>query len=333
MRARKNLIICLVCVCLTAGVGCKKGADNPPEQAGPARQTISMEQPAPPPPAKQPTAPEVMVVEKEAPGPMVVTGTPRVPAETAPPASGPVTETEPVAKEAAEGPSAEEQQAPSDMPATPAEEPPATPAEEPPAPPVEAVSDSPALTDTADPEETDIALPASEVETGAGTVDGTAMETTDEMEEAPADDVASEIKIVIDLMEEENLDAEETAKTAAENQALAMFSPFTPLFQKDANEDDMFLEQDSQRKRAFLTPLERISLGQLQLSGIIRAASGNRAIVTDATGKGYVVKKGTYIGLNSGQVEEIVDDRVIVVEMVGGRRAVTELKLQKPAGE
>lgn len=325
MRVRKNLIICLVCVCLAAGVGCKKGADNPPEQAEPARQTISMEQPAPAPPAEQPTAPEVMVVEEEAPGPMVVTGTPQVPAETTPPASGPATETEPVAKKAAEGPSAEEQQAPSDMPPT--------PAEEPPAPPVEAVSDSPALTDTADPEETDIALPTSEVEAGAGTVDGTAMETTDEMEEAPADDVASEIKIVIDLMGEEDLDAEEAAKTTAENQALAMFSPFTPLFQKDASEDDMFLEQDSQRKRAFLTPLERISLGQLQLSGIIRAASGNRAIVTDATGKGYVVKKGTYIGLNSGQVEEIVDDRVIVVEMVGGRRAVTELKLQKPAGE
>jgi len=319
MRMRKNLTICLMCVCLAAGVGCKKGADNSRKQPEPARQAISMEQTAPA-PAEQPAASEVVVVEEAAPEPVVVTPTPQVPAETQPPASEPVTE-----KEATGAPSTGEQQPPSDMPAA--------PAEGPPVPPEKAVSGTAAPGETAGDEETNVAtMPEPEMEAAAETVDDTVMEADGDTADIPAEDVLAEPEIVINLEEEPS--AEETAETAAEEEALALFSPFTPLFQKDAKEEDMLIEQqDSQRKRAFLTPLERISLGQLQLSGIIRASSGNRAIVTDATGKGYVVKKGTYIGLNSGQVEEIVDDRVVVVEMIGGRRAVTELKLQKPAGE
>ena len=49
--------------------------------------------------------------------------------------------------------------------------------------------------------------------------------------------------------------------------------------------------------------------------------------------EGYVLKAGTYIGLNSGRVEKITGDRVEIVEIIGGRRTVTELKLQKSAGE
>ena len=70
----------------------------------------------------------------------------------------------------------------------------------------------------------------------------------------------------------------------------------------------------------------------------MRTPRGNRAIVEDATGKGYVIKKGTYIGLNSGQVILIDRARVVVeeeTENVLGELIIqnTELKLQKPAGE
>ena len=40
----------------------------------------------------------------------------------------------------------------------------------------------------------------------------------------------------------------------------------------------------------------------------MRTTKGNSAIVEDATGKGYVIRKGTYIGLNSGQVIKIEKD-------------------------
>jgi type IV pilus assembly protein PilP len=116
------------------------------------------------------------------------------------------------------------------------------------------------------------------------------------------------------------------------------FDPFEPLF-KDEPEAPVAQSKKSDRKRRIAqTPLERISLSQLKLSAIIRAPSGNRALVEDATGKGYVVTNGTYIGLNSGKVVQITQDRIVVeeeIENVLGELTLknSELKLQKPAGE
>ncbi|MBT8341783.1 MAG: hypothetical protein HKP58_07455 [Desulfatitalea sp.] len=114
------------------------------------------------------------------------------------------------------------------------------------------------------------------------------------------------------------------------------FDPFRPLFQQEEVEENEPVAKRKKRKPQ--TPLERVALGQLKLTAVIRAPSGNRALVEDATGKGYVVKKGTYIGLNSGQVVEIEANRVLVeeeIEDVMGQLRINnaELKLQKPAGE
>ena len=51
-----------------------------------------------------------------------------------------------------------------------------------------------------------------------------------------------------------------------------------------------------------------------------------------------MIKKGTYVGLNSGQVVKIEKDRVVIeeeIENIMGEFVIqkTELKLQKPAGE
>ncbi|MDY6904013.1 MAG: pilus assembly protein PilP [Thermodesulfobacteriota bacterium] len=149
----------------------------------------------------------------------------------------------------------------------------------------------------------------------------------------------SDIEKIVEMSESIQIGFEEAGEPAAPasesetEEETEDYNPFAPLFQEEEQSVVAQEQGGSDRKRAFLTPLERISLGQLELKGIIRATSGNRAIVTDASGKGYVIKKGTYIGLNSGRVEEIVDEKVIVVEMVGGRKAKTELKLQKDTGE
>ena len=63
-----------------------------------------------------------------------------------------------------------------------------------------------------------------------------------------------------------------------------------------------------------MTPLERIDLSQLKLVGIILASSGNRALVEESSGKGYVIKTGTYIGVNSGKVVKIRKEKVVVEE-------------------
>lgn len=113
--------------------------------------------------------------------------------------------------------------------------------------------------------------------------------------------------------------------------------PFEPLF-KDEPEAPISTGKGQRKRRTPQTPLERVALSQLKLSAIMRTPKGNSAIVEDATGKGYVIKKGTYIGLNSGQVIQIDRDGIIIeeeIEDLMGELKIknTELKLQKPAGE
>ena len=112
--------------------------------------------------------------------------------------------------------------------------------------------------------------------------------------------------------------------------------PFEPLF-KETRSVIASAETKYKRRRP-LTPLEKIDISQLKLMGIIRAESGNRALVVDATGKGYIVTKGTYVGINGGRVVEIAKQSAIIeeeVEDIFGKISVSrqELKLQKPAGE
>ena len=81
-----------------------------------------------------------------------------------------------------------------------------------------------------------------------------------------------------------------------------------------------------------------VDLGQLKLVAIMHAKSGNKALVEEASGKGYIVAKGTYMGINSGRVVKILKDSIIIeeeAENIMGKRIIQEreLKLQKPLGE
>jgi type IV pilus assembly protein PilP len=64
-----------------------------------------------------------------------------------------------------------------------------------------------------------------------------------------------------------------------------------------------------------LTPLQKYEISQLKLVAIISAPEGNIALVEDATGKGYFLKKGTWVGKNDGKVTKILKDKVIVEEV------------------
>lgn len=116
---------------------------------------------------------------------------------------------------------------------------------------------------------------------------------------------------------------------------LGKIDPFEPLFK---DEPEVAPAESKREKRIPRTPLENIDLGQLKLVGVILASSGNRALVQEASGKGYIIKEGTYIGVNSGKVTEIQNDRVIVeeeIEDVVGKPTIRnkELVLPKPPGE
>jgi type IV pilus assembly protein PilP len=68
--------------------------------------------------------------------------------------------------------------------------------------------------------------------------------------------------------------------------------------------------------RRQLTPLQKMPLSEIQagLKAIIWGQLGNKALVEDATGKGYVVQEGTYVGQHDGIVKKIYQDRIIVEE-------------------
>ena len=83
-------------------------------------------------------------------------------------------------------------------------------------------------------------------------------------------------------------------------------------------------------KNAPLTPLQRYDISQLKLVAIISSPGGNIALVEDVAGKGYFLKKGTWIGKNDGKVTKILTDKVIVEEVyqdIFGQTKTNEISL------
>ncbi|MDY6950310.1 MAG: pilus assembly protein PilP, partial [Thermodesulfobacteriota bacterium] len=123
-----------------------------------------------------------------------------------------------------------------------------------------------------------------------------------------------------------------------EYNAVGKIDPFQPLFRIKA-EPAAKAKKKVKKKRLPLTPLQKVSLGQLKVVGIIQLPGGDKALVEDAAGKGFIITKGTYIGQNFGRVKEILKDRVVVEEEVEDvltgkmKLKTTELRLHKEAGD
>jgi type IV pilus assembly protein PilP len=80
-----------------------------------------------------------------------------------------------------------------------------------------------------------------------------------------------------------------------------------------------------------------MTLSQLKLVAVVMGENRKIAMVEEATGKGYEVKIGTYMGKNEGQVVDIQPDRIVVREMGMDFKGVVterfqELKLHKADG-
>jgi len=61
-------------------------------------------------------------------------------------------------------------------------------------------------------------------------------------------------------------------------------------------------------------PLEQFDLSQLSVVAVVWGTQRPRALVTDPSGRGYVVQEGTTIGKNDGQVIRIGDTTMLVRE-------------------
>lgn len=74
------------------------------------------------------------------------------------------------------------------------------------------------------------------------------------------------------------------------------------------------LERAKEEHSAERGPLEQFDLSQLKLVAVVWNTPKPRALVTDPSGRGYIVAEGTPIGKNSGHITEIKDNGIVVKE-------------------
>ncbi|MCD4677658.1 MAG: pilus assembly protein PilP [Desulfobacula sp.] len=107
--------------------------------------------------------------------------------------------------------------------------------------------------------------------------------------------------------------------------------PFGPLIQETPEESKPVVDAGPKR---ILTPLEKIELSQIRLVAVIIMKNKQIAMVEEASGKGYEVGIGTYIGKNQGRVSQIKDSSIVIKELVKDHKGrlkehVQEIKLHK----
>ncbi len=75
------------------------------------------------------------------------------------------------------------------------------------------------------------------------------------------------------------------------------------------------------------TELQKLDLSQLTLTAIIRGKDNAWAMVRDRAGRGYILKKGTFIGKKGGVVDEVIWE---VKKSAFGRRYVRKVVIKEP---
>jgi len=63
-----------------------------------------------------------------------------------------------------------------------------------------------------------------------------------------------------------------------------------------------------------LTPLQKYSLDQLKVVGVVGALNVRSALLEDDVGKGYVVNAGDYVGNQGGRIAAIASDHIVIEE-------------------
>ena len=69
-------------------------------------------------------------------------------------------------------------------------------------------------------------------------------------------------------------------------------------------------------RRTQVPPLQQFEVTEFELVAIVSGTGENRALVQDASGKGYLIKVGTPIGKNQGRVVAIADRRILIEEKI-----------------
>ena len=105
---------------------------------------------------------------------------------------------------------------------------------------------------------------------------------------------------------------------------------YDPTGKRDPFRSFQFDDEGKQDKKTF-GPLADFELGQLELSAVIWDANNPRALILDPGGRSYIVREGSQIGKNNGEVIHIGDNLVLVKETYenfAGERTTKDVELR-----
>ncbi len=105
---------------------------------------------------------------------------------------------------------------------------------------------------------------------------------------------------------------------------------YDPTGKRDPFRSFQFNDEDQEDTKAF-GPLADFELGQLELSAVIWDANNPRALILDPGGRSYIVREGSQIGKNNGEVVHIGDNLVLVKETYenfAGERTTKDVELR-----
>ncbi len=165
-----------------------------------------------------------------------------------------------------------------------------------------------------------------ETETNVATSENSEIKNTDKKNET--DKPANESLLLPETSMEES-DEEKLFYIAK-----GKIDPFEPLIKEKTPVEQAQEAVEESVPERILTPLEKLDFSQIKLVAILNRESGSVAMVQEATGKGYIVNIGTYMGRNSGQVTSIDKDKIVIKEKIKDYKGnivdnFQELKLNK----
>ena len=106
---------------------------------------------------------------------------------------------------------------------------------------------------------------------------------------------------------------------------------YDPTDKRDPFRSFQFDDEAKKTDQKAFGPLADFELGQLELSAVIWDHNNPRALILDPGGRSYIVREGSQIGKNNGEVIHIGDNVVLVKETYenfAGERTTKDVELR-----
>ncbi len=96
------------------------------------------------------------------------------------------------------------------------------------------------------------------------------------------------------------------------------------------------LEQAKQKANEEIGPLEQFDISQLKVVAVVWDTAVPRALISDPSGRPYIVSHGSEVGKNDGKVIQIADDMVVVKETYVdwmGEKTTKDIEMRLKSGD